>query len=208
VSTSAIDVSWAPSADAISGVAYYAVYRNGSLIATTSATVYSDTGLSPGTSYLYYVIAYNGAGLASSASVTATGTTPAAEIWMSMSTDIVDMGGVTPGQATTVANATTVKVGGIGYVTYDFWCSGTDFSNAATSSTTPTMSVGTLSYVTNGWVTIASQPFSLSPYKLDTATGTKYVWEHDYQFDYVLNAPWASDPGTYTTTVTYTVVSR
>ena len=208
LSTSSIEVSWAPSADSISGVAYYAVYRGGSLVGTTTATVFSDTGLSPGATYSYYVIAYNGAGLPSTASVTATGTTPSAEIWMSLSTGTVDMGGVNPGQASTVINATTVKVGGIGYVTYDFWCNATDFSNAATSSTTPTMPVSTLSYATNGWVTIGSQAFSLAPYKLDTATGTKYVWEHDYQFDYVLNAPWAFDPGTYTTTVTYTVVSR
>ena len=127
---------------------------------------------------------------------------------MSLSTDTVDMGGVNPGQASTIASATTVKVGGIGYVTYDFWCSATDFSNPATGSTTPTMPVSTLSYATSGWVTVGLQPFSVTPYKLDTATGTKYVWEHDYQFDYVLNAPWAFDPGTYTTSVTYTVVSR
>jgi hypothetical protein len=127
---------------------------------------------------------------------------------MSMSTDTVDMGTISPGLGSTLTSATTVKVGGISGLTYDFWCSAVDFSNGATSSVTPTMPVSTLSYATDGWVTVGLQPFSLAPYKLDTATGTSGVWQHDYRFDYVLNVPWAFDPGTYTTTVTYTVVTR
>ena len=70
------------------------------------------------------------------------------------------------------------------------------------------MPVSTLSYTTSGQVTIGLQPFSLAPQKLNTASGSKYVWEHDYRFGYILNAPWAFEPGTYTTTVMYTVVSR
>jgi hypothetical protein len=127
---------------------------------------------------------------------------------MSLSTDTVDLGGVQPGLASTLTSATTVKVGGIGGLTYDFWCSATDFSNGATASVTPTMPVSALSYVTNGQISAGLQPFTTTPYKLDTSTGVPYVWEHDYRFDYVLNAPWAFDPGTYTTTVLYTVVSH
>jgi hypothetical protein len=43
---------------------------------------------------------------------------------------------------------------------------------------------------------------------IDTSIGAKYVWQHDYRFDYVLNVPWAFEPGTYTTNITYTVVER
>jgi hypothetical protein len=206
VSTTSIEVSWLPSTDSLSGIAYYAVYRNGSLLTTTTATLLTDTGLSAGASYPYYIVACNGAGAVSSHSTTVTGTTPPAEIWLSMSTDTVNMGGVNPGQPSTVTSATTVKVGGVGNFTYDFWCSGTDFTNDATSSATPSMPVGTLSYATNGWVTLGPQAVTNAPNKVDTSNGTKYVWEHDYKFDYVLNASWANDPGSYTTTVLYTVV--
>jgi hypothetical protein len=206
LSTTSIEVSWAPSTDTLSGIAYYAVYRNGSLWTTTTATLIADTGLSAGASYTYYVVAYNGAGTVSANSATATGATPPAEIWLTMSTDTVDMGSVNPGQASTTTSATTVKVGGVGNFTYDFWCSGTDFSNDDTSSATPSMPVSTLSYATNGWVTLGPQAVTNAPNKLDTSNGTKYVWEHDYNFDYALNASWSNDPGSYTTTVLYTVV--
>jgi hypothetical protein len=208
VSTTSIEVSWAKSVDTLSGISYYAIYRNGSLVTTTTALIYTDTGLTSGTSYPYYIVAYNGAGLVSAHSATATGTTPAAAIWMSLSTDTVDMGTLTPGSPSTVTSATTVKVGGVGTLSYDFWCSATDFSNSTTSSVTPTMSVSTLSYATNGWVTTAAQPFTVVPFKLDTSAGSTYVWEHAYRFDYALSAPWANDPGTYTTSVLYTVVSH
>ncbi|MDR3687007.1 MAG: hypothetical protein P4L93_08650 [Coriobacteriia bacterium] len=208
VGTTSAEVTWTGSTDNVSGVAYYAIYRNGSIVATTSATTYTDTGLSAGFTYPYYVVAVNAAGMRSANSNVANATMPSAEIWMSMSTDTVDMGAVSPGAPSTLASATTVKVGGVGALTYDFWCSAVDFSNSATSSVTPTMPVSALSYSTSGWVSVGLQPFVSTPYKLDTATGSKYVWEHDYQFGYVLNAPWAFDPGTYTTTVTYTVVSR
>lgn len=208
VSTTSVEVSWAASTDSISGVLYYAVYRNGSLVGTTTATTYTDMGLTGGSTYGYYVVAVNGAGLRSGNSVTVNATVPSAELWISLSTDTVNMGTVSPGLASTLTSATTVKVGGVGNLTYDFWCSALDFSNSTTSSVTPTMPINALSYSTSGWVTVGLQPFTNAPNKLDTSSGTKYVWEHDYRFDYVANVPWAYDPGTYTTNVTYTVVER
>ena len=53
-------VSWAASADNV-GVAGYRVYRDDSLIATTPATQYADTGLAPGW-HRYQVSAYDAAG--------------------------------------------------------------------------------------------------------------------------------------------------
>ncbi|KPJ55183.1 hypothetical protein AMJ47_01565 [Parcubacteria bacterium DG_72] len=55
VSTSRIDLTWSSVSDAVS----YKVYRAGSLIASPTTTSYSDTGLSPGTSYSYTVSSVN-----------------------------------------------------------------------------------------------------------------------------------------------------
>ena len=210
VSTRSVELTWNASTDAASGVAYYAVYRNGSLVATVAAgtLTFTDAGLVPGSIYPYAVAAFDAAGNKSANSLTVSVQVPSSAIWMSVSTNSVDIGNVTPGLASTLASATTVKVGGVGNAPYDFSCSATDFSNAATASVTPTMPVSMLSYGTSGYQTVGLRTFSNAPQMVDTSTGAKYVWQHDYRFDYVLNVPWAFDPGTYTTTITYTVVSR
>ena len=61
VSSSQINLSWNASTDNV-GVAGYKVFRNGSQIATTTRTSYSDTGLMPSTTYSYAVSAYDAAG--------------------------------------------------------------------------------------------------------------------------------------------------
>lgn len=79
VSSSQINLTWSASTDNV-GVAGYRVYRNGSLITTTSSTSYSNTGLSPSTTYSYTVAAYDAAGNASAQSAPASATTqPAAD---------------------------------------------------------------------------------------------------------------------------------
>lgn len=62
-----IVVSWSPSTDNTS-VKGYVIYRNGSKVATTSATSYTVKGLLPGTTYSFYVKAYDIAGNYSSQS--------------------------------------------------------------------------------------------------------------------------------------------
>lgn len=55
--------SWTASSDSGgSGLAGYSVYRNGSVIATTAATSYSDSGLAAGGTYSYTVSAHDNAG--------------------------------------------------------------------------------------------------------------------------------------------------
>lgn len=68
-----VGLSWSASTDNV-GVTGYRVYRNGSLVATTTTTSYTDTGLTNGTSYSYTVSAIDAAGNASaqSAPVSAT----------------------------------------------------------------------------------------------------------------------------------------
>ena len=56
-----IKVSWTASTDNI-GVAGYRVYRNGHETGTLSATSFTDTGLTPSTTYSYILSAYDDAG--------------------------------------------------------------------------------------------------------------------------------------------------
>jgi len=76
ISSSQINLSWTASTDNV-GVTGYRIYRDGSQIATTANTSYSDTGLSPSTTYTYRVAAYDAAGNQSSQSASASATTPA-----------------------------------------------------------------------------------------------------------------------------------
>lgn len=52
-----VDVSWDASTDALSGVAYYNIYRDLVLYASTSLTTYSDLGVVVDTSYSYRISA-------------------------------------------------------------------------------------------------------------------------------------------------------
>ena len=73
-SSSQIDLHWSPSTDNV-GVAGYRIYRNDTRVGTATGTSYQDTGLQPGTSYRYRVIAYDAAGNVSPASDEVTATT-------------------------------------------------------------------------------------------------------------------------------------
>ncbi len=77
VSSTAINLSWTASTDAV-GVAGYGIYRNGVWISSvTSGTSYISTGLVSSTSYSYRVTAYDAAGNVSALSVAASATTQA-----------------------------------------------------------------------------------------------------------------------------------
>jgi chitodextrinase len=76
ITANAVMLAWTASTDA-GGVAGYTVYRNESPIATTSDTLFADTGLSPATTYAYAVSAYDQAGNPSAPSAAVTVTTAA-----------------------------------------------------------------------------------------------------------------------------------
>src|SRR6267143_522486 len=78
VSSSRINLSWSPATDNV-GVIRYGVYRDGVQIAIVIGTSYSNTGLSPATTYSYAVAAYDAARnlSAQSGAVSATTTAPA-----------------------------------------------------------------------------------------------------------------------------------
>jgi len=78
LSSTSIQVSWTASTDN-RGVAGYKVCRNASQVGTSATTSYTDTGLSPSTTYSYTVSAYDAGGNNSAlSSPAATATTPAA----------------------------------------------------------------------------------------------------------------------------------
>jgi len=74
VSSAQMTLSWTASTDNV-GVAGYTIYRGASQIATTSLPSYSDTGLSPATTYSYTVAAYDAAGNVSALSASASAAT-------------------------------------------------------------------------------------------------------------------------------------
>jgi chitodextrinase len=73
-STSRIDLAWTASTDNV-GVTGYRIYRNGSQVGISSSALYSDTGLSPSTSYTYTVAAVDAAANVSGQSGSASATT-------------------------------------------------------------------------------------------------------------------------------------
>jgi chitodextrinase len=76
-SSSQINLSWAASTDNV-GVTGYDIYRAGALIASSTTTTYSNTGLAASTAYSYTIKAKDAAGNVSAASSTVSATTQAA----------------------------------------------------------------------------------------------------------------------------------
>ena len=123
-------------------------------------------------------------------------------------TSPVTFNGVVPGVTSSIASATVVTVTGVGGNGYDLSCVASDFTNLNGASATPTMPVGALACSGRGWVTFPSQPMTTAGRLLDSATGTPFVWRHDYIMDMTLNAPWTNEPGTYQTSVVFTMVAK
>ncbi|HET9098338.1 MAG TPA: dockerin type I domain-containing protein [Candidatus Saccharimonadales bacterium] len=69
VNQNEIMLKWTPSSST-SAISGYHVYRNGVLAATVTTTSYDDTGLTPNTTYSYYVTGYDSSGAVSSQSST------------------------------------------------------------------------------------------------------------------------------------------
>ncbi len=61
ITTSSVDLSWSASTDNV-GVAGYNIYVDGTLVGNTTATTFTVSGLSPGTTYNMSVTAYDAAG--------------------------------------------------------------------------------------------------------------------------------------------------
>jgi chitodextrinase len=105
-SSTQINLSWTAAADNV-GVTGYDIYRNNVKIATTAATTYSDSGLSPSTSYSYYLVARDAAGNISAASATATVITPAAPAPADTLAPVVKI--ISPANGATLGRTTNIS---------------------------------------------------------------------------------------------------
>ncbi len=77
MSSVAIRVTWSAASDNV-GVTGYRIFRDGSQIATVTATTYDDSGLTPSTTYRYEVAAFDAAGNLSARSTPVSASTHAA----------------------------------------------------------------------------------------------------------------------------------
>ncbi len=91
-SGSLVNLNWTASMDNV-GIVGYAVYRDGVQVATTTSTVYTDKGLSAGTTYKYTVKAYDDLLNYSDASPTVEITTPAGVLFNSIDIGAVGLEG-------------------------------------------------------------------------------------------------------------------
>jgi chitodextrinase len=158
---SAIDLSWTAPASTGAGVAGYDIYRNGSLVGTTTATgqgtagsptptIYTDTGLTPGTSYSYTVAAFDAAGDTSAQSGSITATTVALSGGGSGSpAPSVPAGLTSPSQTDDSVSlswsASTAGSGG-SVAGYDIYRDGTEVGTSASTSYTDTGLPASTSY--------------------------------------------------------------
>lgn len=87
ITATQIDLAWGASTDDLIFSGYH-VWRDNTLIATTTLLTYSDTGLTPSTTYSYYVTAYDAFLNESASSSVATATTPSLPPVVSTSTPV------------------------------------------------------------------------------------------------------------------------
>jgi chitodextrinase len=140
---SAIDLSWTASTSSL-GVAGYHIYRDGTLVGTTTATaegtagtptptLFTDTGLASGATYSYTVTAFDAAGDTSSASTAISASTTALSDVLSAPTGLASSAQT----AGSVSLTWTAPTGG-GVAGYDIYRNGTKVGTSTTASYTDT----------------------------------------------------------------------
>ena len=148
-----INLSWTASADGGGpGIAGYKVYRNGSLIGSTAATTYSDTGVAVFSTYSYTVAAYDVDGNVSAQSAAVSGSTYY---------QITSSTGTILSSASSMYSVTSrFEAGPMGaqdgfYVWYVTETVGSDVTavnvNGPTGGTSPACADGTVTQITSGY---------------------------------------------------------
>jgi chitodextrinase len=149
-----ISFSWNASTDNV-GVTGYTIYRNGTPINTTTSTNYTDSGLTPSTSYSYRVAAYDAAGndsaqsTALSTSTTADTTKPSVPTGLSAGTRTV----------TSIAFSWSASTDNVAVTGYKIYRDGTQIATTASRS-----------YTDNGLT--PGSPFSYTVAAYDAAGNT------------------------------------
>ena len=141
VTASQVTLAWQASTDNV-GVTGYRVYRDGSLVGTTSSTTFTDSGLASNTSYIFTVAAFDAAGNSSPSSAPRSVTTsagspppPPADTTAPSTPTGLSSSNVTASQVTLAWQASTDNVGVTGYRVYrDGSLAGTASSTSFTNS--------------------------------------------------------------------------
>jgi chitodextrinase len=147
-SASSITLNWGASTDNV-GVTRYRLFRcqgsscaSGQQIASPTTTSYIDsTGLSPSTTYSYYVVAVDGAGNVSAPSSTATATTLAGVASDTTAPSVPTGVSATAGSSSSITvswSASTDNVGVAGYILYR--CDGSGCTQVAEIARTTALS--------------------------------------------------------------------
>ncbi|MBZ5538796.1 MAG: fibronectin type III domain-containing protein [Acidobacteriia bacterium] len=131
VSSSQINLAWTASTDNV-GVTGYKIFRNGTQIATSTATSFQNTGLAASTSFSYKVSAFDAAGNNSGQSAAASATTQA-------STDTTAPSTPTNLQATAVSSSQinlswSASTDNVAVTGYKIFRNGTQITTSTTTS--------------------------------------------------------------------------
>lgn len=116
-SATATTLSWTASTDDVA-VTGYDVYRGGALVGSVTGTSFTNTGLSPLTSYSYTVVARDGAGHSSAASAAASVTTTVPPDTTAPSAPVLSRTGVTGTTVSLSWTASTDNVAVTNYLVY------------------------------------------------------------------------------------------
>ncbi len=178
-SSSAVDLAWNASTDTGgSGLAGYKIYRNSALVGTTASLIYTDTGLSPSTTYQYSVSAYDNANNESAQS------SPPVSVTTQASTDTTppsvptNLNGTANGTAEAdLTWSASTDTGGSGLAGYKIYRNNVQVgTTAATSFADTGLAAGTTyTYTVSAYDNATNESAKSSPKNVTTATATGTV---------------------------------
>ncbi|BDX39082.1 hypothetical protein CYCD_24370 [Tenuifilaceae bacterium CYCD] len=143
IAQTTLTLSWTASTDNV-GVTGYDVYKNGTLLASTTSTTYSVTGLTAGTSYSFYVKAKDASSNISSASNTISVTTTAVSD-TEAPTSPTNLAASSVAQ-TSLTLSWTASTDNVGVTGYDIYKNGALLATATTTSYSVTGLTASTSY--------------------------------------------------------------
>ena len=139
-----VNLTWTASTDS-AGVSGYDVYRDGSKIASSGTTAYSDTTVAPGTTYAYVVRARDAAGNTSAPSNQATATTPGTAPDTTAPSSPADLR-ATAASETQVDLTWTASTDDVAVVAYDIFRNGAKMASSGTTAYTDTTVAAGMTY--------------------------------------------------------------
>jgi len=140
-SPTSVQLDWTSATDNV-GVSGYRVYRDASLVGTTTALSFLDSGLQQQTTYLYEVLAYDAAGNVGPAA-SASATTPAPDTTAPSTPTGLQ---ATPQKGRKIALSWNAATDNVGVVAYEVFRNGVKVAETAGTSLTDRPGRGTFTY--------------------------------------------------------------